>query len=329
MELSKNNLGIKNIIDFLSRTWLLIFTILLGLVVGLVEPSFFHLSNLMSVLSTACLTGIASCGLVYVQATGELDFSTGAVMSWSATVLVVLLHKGVVDNFPTAAAIAVLSCLLVGLMNAFFHISLGIPAFLATLASANIMKGLALLLSNNTTIYKGNWDSQVFTFLGQHRIGGIIPMSFIVFAIVAVVNIFVLEKTKLGKTLYAVGGNNKACNYVGINVTKNKIIAFLICALLCGLSGIVQASVTNGGGPQSGDSFQMQTILVCILGSTFIKKGITNIPGALIGSILVTMVANAITLIGANTFWQNASQGLVLLLGVLVNVLIRKHNERA
>lgn len=318
----------KDFSELFIKYWLLMVVVLLGIGIGSVESAFLKPTNLMSVLSTACLAGISSCGLVCVQAVGELDFSTGATMSWAASVLCVLLDRGHVDNFATAAMLAVGACLLVGIMNAVSHIIFGIPAFLATLATANIMKGMALLITDNTTIYKGNWDSDIFTFLGQHRVFGYIPMPFVVFLIVAGIMMFVLECTKVGKNLYAVGANPKACDYIGIHRNLYKALAFMLCSLLCGISGIIQASVTNGGGPASGDSFQLQTILVCILGSTFIKKGITNIPGALVGSILVTMVANAITLIGASTFVQYASQALILLAGVIMSVIIRRRNER-
>ena len=141
--------------------------------------------------------------------------------------------------------------------------------------------------------------------------------------------VFILERTKLGKCLYAVGGNPRACEYVGINQKKYKLIAFLICSILCGVSGVMQASVANGGGAASGDAYQMQTILVCALGATFIKKGISNVPGAFLGSLLLTMIANIIVLAGASNFMQYAAQGIVLVFAVLISVRIRARNERS
>lgn len=315
--------------EILQKYWLLIFTILFAVVVALVEPSFLRIGNVSSMISTACLTAIAAAGLVCVQAIGEVDFSTGAVMSWSASMICVLLHFGHVHGYVAAFIISILSCLLLGAFNAFCHVVLGIPAFLATLASANVFRAFTLLLTDNTTLYKGKWDSKVFTFLGQTKLFGFLPMLFIIFLIIAVIMVFLLERTKLGKCLYAVGGNPRACEYVGINQKKYKVIAFLICSVLCGVSGVLQASVANGGGANSGDAYQFQTILVCALGATFIKKGISNIPGAFLGSVLLTMIANAIIMIGLPNFYQYAAQGVVLVAAVLISVRIRAKNERS
>ena len=315
--------------DLLEKYWLLLFTIIFAIIAGILEPSFFRIGNLSSVVSTACITAVAACGLVYVQAVGELDFSCGAIMSWSASMMVVLLHQQYLTNYYLVVLIALLSCLIGGLFNAFCHVVLGIPAFLATLASALVFRSFTLLITDNTTIYKGRWDSQLFTFIGQRKLFDTIPWTFIVFLFLGIIMTSVLERTRLGKSMYAVGGNPRACDYVGINQKKHKIIAFLICSLLCGIAGIMQASMANGGGVSSGDSYQLQTILVCILGATFIKKGITNIPGAFLGSLLLTMIANAIILIGASNFVQYAAQGIVLLLAVLISTRIRVRNERA
>ena len=315
--------------DFLEKYWLLIFTVLFVVLSAILEPTFIRVGNLSSVLSTSCLTAVAAAGLVCVQAIGELDFSTGAIMSWAASLLCILLDRGYIENYYLSVLLAIASCLLCGLLNAFCHIILGIPAFLATLATANVFRAFTLLITNNTTIYKGKWDSELFTFIGQRKLFGVIPFTFIIFLIVAVIMVFILERTKLGKCLYAVGGNPRACEYVGINQKKYKLIAFLICSILCGVSGVMQASVANGGGAASGDAYQMQTILVCALGATFIKKGISNVPGAFLGSLLLTMIANVIVLAGASNFMQYAAQGIVLVFAVLISVRIRARNERS
>lgn len=318
-----------NMSEILTKYWLLIFTVAFAVVIGIIEPAFMRIGNVSSMFSTACLTAIAAAGLVCVQAIGEMDFSTGAIMSWSASMICVLLNFGHVKSYVLAFIISILSCVLLGGFNAFCHVVLGIPAFLATLASANVFRAFTLIITDNTTIYKGKWDSNVFTYLGQTKLFGFIPMPFVVFLIIAIIMIFLLERTKLGKCLYAVGGNPRACEYVGINQKTYKVIAFVICALLCGVSGVLQASVANGGGAASGDAYQFQTILVCALGATFIKKGISNIPGAFLGSLLLTMIANAIIMIGLPNFYQYAAQGIVLVAAVLISVRIRAKNERS
>ena len=153
-------------------------------------------------------------------------------------------------------------------------------------------------------------------------------MPAVVLLIVAVIMLYYTELTKSGKYLYAVGSSPKTCDYLGINGNVQKTKGFVICAVLCGISGIVTVSMTNGGGPYVGDPMQMQSMIVLMLGATFINKGIFNVPGTIVGAVLIAVINNGLSLLGAVTWVKNATLGFFLLLGVSVVTYSQKRAHK-
>ncbi|MDP4109995.1 MAG: ABC transporter permease, partial [Bacillota bacterium] len=296
MESTKNteeNARGKSIMtDIFGKWWLLILTVALAGFFSIMEHNFLTPSNLLGILSNACLAAIAGCGLTCVMATGEIDFSTGSAMTLSACTMTVLLNSRITDNLALAIVLGLAVSILLGLFNAYLHLCIGIPAFLATLSSSLLAKGVAQWITGGTTIYGGIWDPKAYTFIGQHYLLGMFPMPFVVLVLVGAVILFLMEFTIVGKSLFAVGANQTACEYIGINARKYKLIAFVLCALMCGISGIVQASMANGAGPSMAESYQLLSVMVTVMGGTFLKKGVFNVPGTLLAGILVTMVSN-------------------------------------
>ena len=322
-DVKKSSLG-----DLLGRWWLLIFTLLLLTVFGILQSSFLNPQNLLAIFRNACMIAIAGCGLTCVMATGEIDFSTSSAMSLAACCMTILLDSRILDSYVLAVIIGLLAAAVLGFFNAFLHLVIGIPAFLATLSSSLIAKGLALVIIGGTTINRGIWNSAVYTFLGQYYLFGVIPMPFIVLLFVGIMIMFIMERTKVGYCLFAVGANQTACGYIGINVKKYKLIAFLLCAFLCGVSGIVQSSISNGAGPYMADSFMLLTMMVTVMGSTFLKKGVYNIPGTLLAAIFVSMVSNGMIMLEAATWAKMLIEGIMFIGAVIIMILMRKRTER-
>lgn len=324
-----NNLRLSQVLtDVFSRWWLLVLTIVVALFYGTVEPAFFQVSNLLGVLSNACLAAIAGCGLTCVMATGEVDFSAGSAMTIAACTMTVLLNSQVIESYVVAMLIGLLAAAVMGAFNAFLHLKIGIPAFLATLSSSLVVKGIAQFMTKGTTIQRGLWDSEVYTFLGQHYVLGIFPMPFVIMACVGALVLFLMEFTKIGCILFAIGSNQTACNYLGINTRKFKLIAFILSATMCGISGIVQASLSNGAGPLMAESYQLLAVMVTVMGGTFLKKGVFNVPGTLLAAILVTMVSNGMIMMEAATWIKYLVEGIMLVCSVIIVTLMRRRAER-
>lgn len=294
---------------------------------GLMQPNFLRVNNLLGILSNACLAAIAGCGLTCVMATGEVDFSAGSAMTIAACTMSVLLDSRILNNYVGAMFVGILAATLMGAFNAFLHLTVGIPAFLATLSSSLVVKGIAYWITDGTTLYRV-WDSDVYTYLGQHYLFGIFPMPFVVLVCVGAIILFLLEFTKLGKILFAIGSNQTACDYMGIQTKKYKLIAFIMSATMCGISGIIQASMSNGAGPNMAESYQLLAVMVTVMGGTFLKKGIFNVPGTLLAAVLVTLVTNGMIMMEASTWLKYTVEGLMMISSVIIVTLLRRQSER-
>ncbi|MFQ8767159.1 MAG: ABC transporter permease [Oscillospiraceae bacterium] len=288
---------------------------------------FLRANNLLGILSNACLAAIAGCGLTCVMATGEVDFSAGSAMTIAACTMSVLLDSRILNNYVGAMFVGILAATLMGAFNAFLHLTVGIPAFLATLSSSLVVKGIAYWITDGTTLYRV-WDSDVYTYLGQHYLFGIFPMPFVVLVCVGAIILFLLEFTKLGKILFAIGSNQTACDYMGIQTKKYKLIAFIMSATMCGISGIIQASMSNGAGPNMAESYQLLAVMVTVMGGTFLKKGIFNVPGTLLAAVLVTLVTNGMIMMEASTWLKYTVEGLMMISSVIIVTLLRRQSER-
>lgn len=313
--------------DLFGRWWLLVLIGSMALLFGIMQPAFLQSDNLLGILSSACLAAIAGSGLTCVMATGEVDFSAGSAMTIAACTMTVLLDSRITNSYVAALLIGIMAAALMGAFNAFLHLIVGIPAFLATLSSALVVKGIAYWLTGGTTLYRV-WDSEVYTFLGQHYLFGIFPMPFVVLLCVGAVVLFLMEFTKTGKILFAIGANQTACDYLGIQTKKYKLIAFILSATMCGISGIIQASMSNGAGPNMAESYQLLAVMVTVMGGTFLKKGVFNIPGTLLAAVLVTMVTNGMIMMEAQTWLKYIVEGIMMISSVIIVTLLRRRTER-
>ena len=313
--------------DLFGRWWLLVLIVSMALLFGIMQPAFLQSDNLLGILSSACLAAIAGSGLTCVMATGEVDFSAGSAMTIAACTMTVFLDSRITNSYVVAVLIGIIAAALMGVFNAFLHLIVGIPAFLATLSSALVVKGIAYWLTGGTTLYRV-WDSEVYTFLGQHYLFGIFPMPFVVLLCVGAVVLFLMEFTKTGKILFAIGANQTACDYLGIQTKKYNLIAFILSARMCGISSIIQASMSNGAGPNMAESYQLLAVMVTVMGGTFLKKGVFNIPGTLLAAVLVTMVTNGMIMMEAQTWLKYIVEGIMMISSVIIVTLLRRRAER-
>lgn len=313
----------------MTKYWLLVFTIAVGVVFGLVKPAFFKVDNLLNILSSACLAGIAGIGLTCVMATGEIDFSGGAEVTAGATFMSIMISRGIVGNYYLAIVITILLCLVIGAFNAFLNVKVGIPSFIATMGTSFAIKGVLKWATNGAGIKGVSMKCPVYTFLGQGTLFNVIPMPLVVIAIVATAAIIFTERTRQGKYLYAVGVNPKACSIVGIDAKRCKFIGFLLSAGLCGLCGIVQGSMTNGSTNSIGDSMMMQAITVLMLGATFARVGVFNVWGTLVGAVLLSELLTGLTMLGASAIMRNLVNGAILLIGVSVVSIIKAKSNKS
>ena len=218
--------------------------------------------------------------------------------------------------------LGVLAC--VGLYNAFLHVKIGIPAFIATLGTSYLVKGIAKALTGSKNVNNLPEWPDVFTFMGQGYLFGVIPMPVIILVIVGAVVLFYTEYTRAGKYLYAVGSNPTACDYIGIDGKMQKIKGFFITALLCGLAGIMQGSQMNAASPTLGENMFVPALTTVFLGATYGKIGVFNVPGTLVGAVLYALINQGLLMITSELWLKDYVQGGMLLFALVMVIVIRK-----
>ena len=306
-----------------QKYFLLIATVFVILVFGSFEQSFFKISNLMDIISSASVLGILGTGLTCVMITGELDFAFFTEMSAGAVLMALIMAIPGFNNYYLGLFIVFVLLILFGLLNSFVHIWVGIPSFIATLATSALVNGILKSLSNGQNLYSTRWP-KCFTFIGQGYVFDIIPVPVILLIFISIFSYAFIEKTKTGKYLYALGSNPVASKFVGINVKKQKMIAFLLCSVLCGFAGILQGSMVNSASVYMGEAMLTNGISCIMLGGTFLRPGTINVPGTIVAAILLSVIANGLTMVGASAFMKDLIQGAILLLAVGTIVIIKK-----
>lgn len=320
----KNMIG-RTVIQY----WLILALIVLSILFGSLSPRFLSVSNLLTVLSNSCITSIAAIGVCILFLTGEIDYSCGLEFFTASVVVGKLCDKApfnTTGGYIAACLVALAVCLIYGAVNAFLHIKIGIPAFIATLGTSLTVDGFLRIRLGNASISSGRWPG-AFNFLGQGYIG-IVPVMVIVLVIIGVIMWFYSEKTASGKRMYAIGANAVACRYVGIDVGKQKLKAFLLCAVLNGLAGIINVSMLNVTTPGVGDSILFNSLTAIMIGATFLHIGVFNIPGAIISTIFTQLIINGLTILGVPNYYRDITQGVILIVAVAAVTIIRARRVR-
>ena len=314
--------------NLLGKYWLAILTVATYLVLAALAPSFRTFSNLMTILISACVICISGLGLTCILSTGELDFGAGTELAAGTVIYGLILGYTPIKSIWLALLITIAFMAVYGALNAFLHIKLKIPAFIATFALSYLLKGAGQIVMTKvckgyTTLYNQRGWPDDFGFFGQSYIGPI-PVAVIVLIVVCALVFMYTEGTKWGRYLYAVGANPRACDYLGINSNFQKFLGCVLCAVLCGLAGVRQASMTKTSTITCGDSALMSGLSVMMIGATFLKPGVFNVAGTIVGALLVAMLNNGLVIVGL-TQWLRDLISALILLAAIVMVVVFKH----
>lgn len=281
--------------------------------------SFFTRQNIFNVLRQISTNLFLACGMTMVIILGGIDLSVGSIIALSGCI-----SAGCVARYNLPLPIALLMGLLVGLLVGMFNGAVisktTIPAFIVTLATMNIAKGLAY-------VYTGGSPVRVVTkewqFLGAGYVG-IFPTPVVILVIVLIITAIIMNKTKMGRHMYAVGGNQQAAEFSGIKVEKVKFFVHAFSGLMVGLAGIVLASRMYSGQPTAGDGAEMDAIAAVVVGGTSMAGGSGKIGGTIIGGLIIGVLNNGLNLLNVNSFWQYVVKGVVILLAVFLDYFRNK-----
>ena len=303
----------------LAATWEKVgmpFVLLVLVVFMLIKaPNFGTVSNLFNVARSISISAILAAGMTFVIITTGIDLSVGSTIAVSGCIAVLAAQQGL--NPLLAILLGMVIGALIGLINGFLIAYCNLAAFIVTLGTMTFMRGLAYTITGGLPIVDNGLN---FRALGNGYLFHV-PIPFIVMIIVYVVMWIVLDKTKYGSHVYAVGGNAEAARLAGINVKGVLLSVYVIAGLCAGLAGCIFAARVVSAQPTAGDGYEMDAIAAAVLGGTSPMGGKGKIPGTLIGAIIFGVLTTGLVLMNVPFFTQQLVKGIVIIIAVLIDGL--------
>jgi ribose transport system permease protein len=288
--------------------------LLLVIVLSLLSPHFLTWANFMNVLRQAALQFLMSAGLTMVILTAGIDLSVGAVLGLSACVSAALISQGFLVAGVAAALLSGLTC---GVLNGVLVTLARIPPFIATYGMLWIAFGLGYVFMRGEVIYG---LPAGFRFIGAGFVWGI-PVPVLVAAALLVALHFLLHKTVLGRSIYAIGGNPDAARLSGMPVTRRLIMVYGLSGLLSGFAALIVIARINAADSGVGEDLLLPAIAAVCLGGTSLFGGVGGVAGTAVGALILALIVNGMNLLGVQTFWQNGVMGAIILISVLADQL--------
>jgi ribose transport system permease protein len=308
--------------QILNKLWqggTIIALIALVAIFGVLRPEqFLSVSNLRNILEQLAILAVIAAAQTIVMVAGDFDLSVGANAILSGAVAAVAMVAGIPT--PVAILIALVSGLVIGLINGALVAYLGLSPFIVTLASMTAVSGLIFIVTDGTTVYGLPED---FFWIGQSRPLGIPTPIFIAIAF-ALLIWFVLRFTVVGRRWYAVGGNVEVARLSGINVAGARLAAFGLAGLGSAIGGLILASRLGNVSPQPGSNYMLFAVAAVFLGMTLLASGAANLPGTMIGVLIIGVMSNGLNLVGANTYVQQVLTGVIIIAAVALSALRKR-----
>jgi ribose transport system permease protein len=287
----------------------------------ILSPYFLSVSNLLNIAQQTSINAIIAVGMTFVIITAGIDLSVGSIVALSGVALADMLQRG--HSEPAAIAVGLALGTLCGLINGSL-ISYGkLPPFIATLGMMSVARGAALFYSEGRPI--SGFDAE-FRFIATGEVFSI-PVPVIFMLLLYAVAHIILNRTKLGRYAYAIGGNEEAANLSGINTKLVKTIIYGLCGLLSGVAAVVLTARLNSAQPIAGMMYELDAIAAVVIGGTSLMGGEGKISGTLIGAFIMGILRNGLNLLGLSSFTQQIIIGSVIILAVLIDMALRKDRK--
>jgi len=302
---------------YYKKYGILLIVILLSAVFAFLSPAFLSVTNIINISKQITIMAILSVGMTFVLLTGGIELSMGSVVSLSVVTLsiyVIKFHWGI---WPAMIAVVLASTLL-GLVDGLIIAKIKVPALIITLGMQIFLYGFTYSICGGLPVY-GVPNS--LKWVGQTYILGYIPVSALLMVIIVAIGAFLLEKTYLGRYLFAIGSNETATNLSGINTDFVRVMAYTLCGFLSGVAGIIMLGRIGSGQPSAGEGYEMDVLTGCVLGGVSLTGGKGNLLKAFCGVLVIGILSNGMSMVGLNTFMQKMVKGLVLMIAVILDSL--------
>lgn len=292
------------------------------------SPTFLTVSNVINVFRQISINGILAIGMTLVIIIGGIDLSIGPLVAIAGVVSAMILEYN--PNMLLAAILAgVGSAAIMSMWTAMLVSKMNVAPFIASLSTMSVAKGVALVIADGVphTIQNADYVKLGNGYLWDPNLtGGIgLPIPVIFICIVAIVVSIILYKTKFGRHIYAVGGNENAAIASGIHTKRIKFFTYTFNGLLCGIAGIVLAGRITSGQPTAAAGYELDAITAVIIGGTSMTGGVGKISGTIIGALIIGVLNNGLILLGINPYYQQIIKGVIIAAAVLLDIKTKRN----
>lgn len=301
----------------MERAGLIIAIVVLSAIFGAINPNFFSYTNITNVMRQVSVLAIVSVGQTLAIMLAGIDLSVGSILGFiSVFGAQQIVSYGIIEGIFIALVVAAA----IGSFQGYWIAKFKIPAFIVTLGGLSFLRGGAYVYSNGMPI-SGLPDA--FLLLGSGSFMGI-PIPALIAVAVYLVFHFILTRTRTGRYLYAIGGNEEAAILSGIKVGRYKIFAYCMSGLLSGLAAIILTSRVVSGQPTLGEAFELQAIAATIIGGTSFAGGEGTLVGTFLGVVLMAVIGNGLNLIRVSSFIQMMVLGGIIVFAVTIDTIQRR-----
>lgn len=302
----------NNLIILYKKYGIFVILILMCALSSILSPVFFTSMNLINVVRQISITTMIACAETMLIISGMIDLSPGSVVALSGciAVSVSLMTHSIVLGVLAGICIGGIA----GFINGFIITRYNLPPFIVTLAMMTVARGAAYLYTDGKPII----NIGGFANLGQGNILGV-PIPVLILIFVVLITWLILSQTKLGRFIYAIGGNEEAAVCSGINVKKIKLLVFVISGLFTGLAGTILMGRLNSGLPTAGEGYEFDAITAVIIGGTSFTGGIGSVFGTIVGALMIGVLNNTLNLMNVSSFVQHIIKGIIIVLAVILD----------
>ena len=308
----------------MRETGLVLILLVLVIVMSFASPHFLTWTNMRAMAMAFAVEGIVVVGMTILLISGGIDLSVGSVTALSMVIAGWLFLEGI-DPW-LASGIAIAASVAIGAFMGFLVTKVGLHHFIVTLAVMVIARGLCLLVTGGRPLGLFSLPSN-FKFIGQGSVGAI-PIVIIAFVVVVLAFDFMLRRTTAFRKVFYTGSNEKAAAYSGIRTKRVIFLTTTLCSALCGVAGIIYMARFGSAQPTFGIGMELNVIAAAVIGGASLSGGSGTIFGAILGTILLSVVSSSLALLDVSVYWQDIIRGSILLAALTIDHYLTKRRGR-
>ena len=297
--------------ELLEKYGILVILAVMIAIFGIGNPLFLTASNFISIVRQIAVLAIITVGMSFVLISGGIDLSVGAQLAFVGVITATLCTKMNVNPL-LSCVIGIVFATGTGVINGIFIFNTHVPPLIATLATQQILRGAAYIISRGKPLYGLQESVQ---FIGQGYIG-FVPFPVIIMVICIALGFFVLNKTYIGRSFYVIGSSEEVGRLSGIRTKWVTTIAYGLCGFLTGVSAIIMMSRINSGSPTVANGFEMDVLTAAVLGGVSVSGGEGKLFGAMVGALIIGVLSNGLIIMNVSEYYQMVIKGIVLALAV-------------